>query len=278
MKNKYKISGIIIVHNEDKVVKEALVSLKGAVDEIIVIHDGTCKDNTLKIAKKYTKKVYTTKHKGRSAFNFITALEKTSYDWVLKLDADESLSQKLRKNLKNLVKEKNVDAFSFIHPLWDGGKAFTKTWPRKTILVKKSKISYLAFPGFDASIPIKGETRKTDYIVYHKPIKNQDVGWTGFKEKVLKRYAPSQAKFLLKDFNFFETYQYSENKFPLRIRVRRHLPILTNIPYAFLGFLKQMFKEGAWREGSAGFNVALKTLIYNIYLGFLMQKEKLKRK
>ena len=278
MKTQKGISGIIVVHNEDGIIEEALVSLKGAVDEIIVIHDGPCSDNTVKIAKKYTKKVYITKHKGRSAFNFITALGKTKYDWIFKLDADESLSEDLRKNVKKLIQEKNIDAFSFIHPLWNGKRAFTKTWPRKSVLVRKSKISYLAFPGFDANISTTGNEKRTNYVIYHKPVKNQDVGWKGFKEKVINRYARSQARFLLKDFKEFETYQYPGKDFPLRIRIRRHFPIFTNFAFSILAFFKQMFFEGAWREGLAGFNVAAKTLVYNIYLGFLIQEEKWKQK
>lgn len=272
MKN--KVSGIIIVHNEDKIITEALESLKNAVDEIVVVHDGPCKDNTVAIAKKYTKKVYVTKHKGRSAFNVITALQKTTCNWILKLDADESLSKELQKNVRTLIQENNVDAFSFIHPLWDGKKPFTTSWPRKTVLVRKNTISYLAFPGFDMNIPTTGTIKKTNYVLIHKPLQNQDVGWKGFKEKVLQRYAPSQAKFLLKDFSEFETYQYARNDFPLKIKIRTTFPLFTNGAYALLAFFKMLFVDGAYREGVAGFKVALKTFIYNSYLGYLIQKEK----
>ena len=271
-----KISAIIVVYNEDKIIGEALKSLKGVVDEIIVIHDGKCKDNTLKIARKFTDKVFVRPHKGRSAFNVVFGLKKAKYNWILKIDADESLSEELRKNIRGFVREKDFDSFSFIHPLWNGKKSITKTWPRKTVLVRKSKISFLAFPGFDASIPSTGKTKKTNYIIIHKPLKNQDVGWKGFKEKVLKIYAPSQARYLLKNFKDFEKFQYDKNDFPLQIRIRRFFPVLTNIPYAFLVFFKQMFFEGAWREGKVGFNVALKTFVFNVYLGYLIHKEKFK--
>ncbi len=277
MKMENKISAIIIVYNEDKIIGEALKSLKGFVDEIIVVHDGKCRDNTLKIAKKFTKKVYTTKHKGRSAFNFITALNKTKYNWILKIDADESLSRELQKKIKKLIKEEDIDAFSFIHPLWDGKESITKNWPRKTVLARKSKISYLGFPGFDANIPINGRVKKTNYLLYHKPTQNQDVGWKNFKEKVLQRYAPSQAKYLLKNFKDFETFQYRKRDFPLKIKIRRVFPIFTNLVYAFFVFFKQMFFEGAIREGKFGLNVVIKTFIYNVYLGYLIQKEKIKR-
>jgi len=275
MKN--KISAIIPVYHGEKTIKEALESLKGVVDEIIVVHDGPCGDNTLKIAKKYTKKIYTQPRKGRSAFQVAFALRKAKNNWILKLDDDESLSQELRKNIRKLINNEEVDAYSFIHPLWDGKKSITKTWPRKTVLVRKSKISYLGFPGFDMNINTIGKVKKTDYIIIHKPEENQDVGFRGFKEKVLKRYAPSQAKNLLKPFKTFPTFQYKEKDFPLKIKLRTKFPIFTNIAYAILVFFKQLFYEGAIREGFLGFQVAFKTFIYNIYLGYLIQKEKWKR-
>ncbi len=276
MKN--KISAIIPVYHGEKTIKETLKSLKGVVDEIIVVHDGPCKDNTLKIARKYTKKIYTPPHKGRSAFPFAFGLKKARYNWVLKLDDDESLSEPLRKNIRNLIESREFDAYNFIHPLWNGKKPITKTWPRKTVLVRKSKISYFGFPGFDMNINHTGKTQKTDYIMFHKPRENQDVGWHGFREKVLRRYAPNQAKNLLKPFNTFPTFQYHEKDFPLKLKIRTKFPIITNLLYAILVFFKQLFREGAIREGYLGFQVALKTFVYNIYLGYLIQKEKFRTK
>jgi len=249
--------------------------LKGVVDEIIIVHDGKCEDNTLKIARKFTKKIYIRPHKGRSAFPFAFGLKKAKYNWILKLDDDESLSKKLKKNIRNLIKTKDIDAYSFIHPLWNGKKCVTKTWPRKTVLARKSKISYLGFPGFDMNLNVIGKIKKTNYVIIHKPQKNQDIGWKGYEEKVLKKYAPSQAENLLKDFKDFPTFQYHKKDFPLRIRIRKNFPILTNALYSFLALFKMLI-EGAWKEGILGLNVALKTFIYNNYLGYLIHKEKLK--
>ena len=272
-----KISAIIPVYHGEKTIEETFKSVKGVVDEIIVVHDGPCKDKTLKIARKYTKKIYTPTHRGRSAFPFAFGLKKAKYNWILKLDDDESLSPELRKNIRKLVEVKDVDAYSFIHPLWDGKKPFTKTWPRKTVLVRKSKISYFGFPGFDMSINHVGKEKKTNFVIIHKPKENQDVGWHGFREKVLKKYAPNQAKNLLKSFNEFPTFQYNSKDFPSRLRYRTKFPIVTNFAYAVIAFPKHMFLDGAWREGLPAFKVGLKSFIYNVYLGYLIQKEKRKK-
>jgi len=131
-KSKNKISAIIPVYHGEKTIEETLKSLKGVVDEIIVVHDGKCEDNT---PEKYTKNIYIQLHKGRSAFPFAFGLKKSKYNWILKLDDDESLSPELRKNIRRLIESKEFDAYSFIHPLWNGKKSITKIWPRKTVLV-----------------------------------------------------------------------------------------------------------------------------------------------
>lgn len=270
------ISAIIPVYNEDKIIEENLKSLKGNVDEIIVIHDGKCKDDTVKISKKYTNKVYEIEHRGRSAFLVIPALKKAKGNWILKLDADESLSPDLQKNIRNLVEEENIDGYSFVHPLWDGRKTISRKWPRKTVLVRKNKIRYIAFPGFDMNLPIEGNVREVDYTIFHKPQKNQDVGWAGYKEKVLQRYAPNQAKWLMRDFSEFETYQYNKKDFPRRILFRRQFPLLSGFVFAILSPAKQFF-SGGWKEGLPAYETMLKTFIYNFYLGYLLRKEKNKK-
>jgi len=274
MKQKNKISAIIAVYHGEKTIEPTLKNLKGVVDEIIVVHDGPCEDRTIKIAKKYTKKIYIRPRGGRTCFPFGFGLKKARYNWVLKMDDDETLSEELRNNIRDLIKTKEFDAFSFIHPLWDGKKPITKTWPRKTVLVRKSKIAYLGFPGFDMNINHTGKTKKTNYVMFHKPLQNQDVGWEGFKKKVLQRYAPSQAKNLFRPFTDFPTFQYKEKDFPFKLKIRKTLPIFTNTIYAFLAFFKHFFYDGAWREGRKGFMVVFKTFIYDIYLGYLIQKEK----
>lgn len=84
----------------------------GVVDEINFIHDGDCKDNTLAIARKYTDKVYVESLTGYPELHMIKALEYVSCSWILKLYADEYLSEDLRGNLQRLVLDDEYDAYA----------------------------------------------------------------------------------------------------------------------------------------------------------------------
>ena len=62
-KNRNKISAFIVAYHEENLIERCLRSLVDVVDEIIVVHDGPCLDKTIKIAQKYTSKVFETKVK-----------------------------------------------------------------------------------------------------------------------------------------------------------------------------------------------------------------------
>ena len=97
----------MIVRNEEELLSKCLDSIKG-IDEIVICDTGS-DDKTIEIAKRYTDKVYT-EFKWNDSFcdarNF--ALSKSTADWVLVLDADETLEpgglEKLREEISKTKK------------------------------------------------------------------------------------------------------------------------------------------------------------------------------
>jgi glycosyltransferase involved in cell wall biosynthesis len=92
-----QLSIVIIAYNEERNIARCLDSVKGIADEIIVV-DSYSTDKTVEICKSYGAKVIQHKFEGHiQQKNY--ALDKTSYDFVLSLDADEVLSNELRKSI-----------------------------------------------------------------------------------------------------------------------------------------------------------------------------------
>ena len=85
-----KISAVLIVKNESVMLPQCLESVKG-LDEIIIADTGST-DSTIEVAKRYTDKIYT-EHVWNDNFadarNY--AKSKATGDWILSIDADESL-------------------------------------------------------------------------------------------------------------------------------------------------------------------------------------------
>jgi len=107
-KEDIKLSVFSVVKNEEKMIEDSLKSMKGA-DEIIIVDTGST-DKTIKIAKKYTDKIYTD-YKWNDNFaeakNY--AMSKCTGDWIVGLDADCRFEKNGIKNLKKLIAKDGKD-------------------------------------------------------------------------------------------------------------------------------------------------------------------------
>ncbi len=107
------ISACIISKNEEKNIERCLKSLISAVDEIIVVDTGSS-DNTIEIAKKYTKNIFSINWEDdfSKARNF--SLDKAKEEWALIIDCDEELTKESIPILKDLSTNKEFDGFGVI--------------------------------------------------------------------------------------------------------------------------------------------------------------------
>jgi len=96
-----KISATIITHNEERNLSRAIESLRCA-DEILVVDSGSS-DRTLEIAEKLGAKVIDSPWPGYAKQKNVAA-ERAENDWILSLDADESLSEALEAEIWHIKK------------------------------------------------------------------------------------------------------------------------------------------------------------------------------
>lgn len=102
-----KISAVVITKNEEKNIKDCLSCLDW-VGEIVVI-DSNSDDKTREIAKKMGAKIYICSKKGFDERRNL-GKEKAQGEWLLYVDADERISDKLKKEI--LTKIKNPEDYS----------------------------------------------------------------------------------------------------------------------------------------------------------------------
>lgn len=106
------ISAIIITRDEENNIKDCLENIKKIVDEIIII-DSYSTDRTIKIAEKYTKKIFLKKFEKDFSKQRNFGLQKASGDWILSIDADERLSLKLKKEIPRLIQKSKFKGYLF---------------------------------------------------------------------------------------------------------------------------------------------------------------------
>lgn len=104
-----KVALVMIVRNEGSRLDRCLNSVKDAVDEIVVVDTGSS-DNTLDIARKYTSKVYSYQWENDFSAARNYAIEKTTAEWVLSLDADEWLEADSH-TFRSLIGQRQYSAF-----------------------------------------------------------------------------------------------------------------------------------------------------------------------
>ncbi|MBA4407424.1 hypothetical protein C0389_09125 [bacterium] len=97
-----KLTLSMIVKNEEKHLRDCLISVKDVVDEIVLVDTGST-DNTIKIAEEYGANIYNFPwvNDFSAARNF--ALGKSTGDWILYLDADERLDHNSVAEIKKIL-------------------------------------------------------------------------------------------------------------------------------------------------------------------------------
>ncbi len=105
-----KISATIITYNEERNIARALESLRCA-DEVVVVDSGSS-DRTVEIAEKLGARVIDSPWPGYAKQKNLAA-ERAANDWILSIDADESLSEALEAEIWRLKKNgPDCDAYT----------------------------------------------------------------------------------------------------------------------------------------------------------------------
>lgn len=216
------ISAITFIYwpEEVEVLENCLKSLTFC-DEIIVIDNGA-PEEVVKIAKRYTDKIFKSSDSSFAARHNL-GKEKASGDWLLYIDSDERVSQKLSEEI---LKAKDFDAYQLKREDYRLGKNF-ETNEFITRLFKKLKL--INWTGdIHESSQVDGKIGKLSAPLYH--LTHRDI------------------------FSMVEkTINFSEREAILRLR-SGHPPIVwwRFLRVILYEFYYRMIKLQGWRQGTEG--------------------------
>ena len=109
--NSIKISATIITFNEERNIERCISSLKEVTDEIVVV-DSYSTDKTEKKCRNNNVKIIKHEFEGNiQQQNY--AVSQASYDYILSLDADEELSNELKKSIIEIKNNCLFDGYTF---------------------------------------------------------------------------------------------------------------------------------------------------------------------
>lgn len=176
------LSLCMIVKNEEKTLGKCLDSICDLVDEIIIVDTGSS-DLTLKIAEKYTNKIYHFQwiDDFSAARNF--SFSKSSMDYIMWLDADDVFSQKGKRDFLDL-KNRGFDSADAVmmpyHTSFDENDNPVFSYYRERI-VKREK-NFIWKGRVHESMQITPNTIYLESPILHRSIK------TTYSDRNLKIY------------------------------------------------------------------------------------------
>jgi len=105
-----KLSLCMIVRNEEQRLRRCLDSVRDLVDEMIIVDTGST-DTTIEIAESFGAKIIRHPWTGDFSEARNLSLQHARGDWILVLDADETLSSDGRKRIRACIKNTDRDGF-----------------------------------------------------------------------------------------------------------------------------------------------------------------------
>jgi len=267
---KINLSVCLVVHNEGKLVRRCLDSVAKLADEIIVVHDGPCQDDTINIAQTYGARIIIAPRSGVAELIRHLSFQAARGEWILQIDADEYLSDELRTAIPELTSKNDIDAYECIWPLYNGQRYITKKWPYKRCLFRRSAISFIGLPNY--IVEVKGYVEKVPLLLEHRPQYNNYL-WKTFKSKWLP-WARIQAELCFRDFAKVPKFQYLGIEWPRNSTLRRRFSIFLAPIDAAIVFVKTLF-SGGFYEGFIVWKVALLHVCFRVAVDWFIFKKKL---
>lgn len=240
------LSVVLSVHNEEKLLEEALKSIRNLADEIIVV-DNESTDRTVEIAKKFTDKIFSHKNTPlvlNKPKNF--GFSKATGDWILSLDADERVSAELAKEIRSILSTIHHPS-STIQGFWLPRKnlVFGK-WLQHGIWWPDYQLRFFRrgkgkFPGIHNHefLVVEGQTEKLKSPLIHQ-------SYTSITQYVDK-------------FN----HTYTDNEVENFIESGKKITWLDALRFPLSDFMTNFFARGSYKDGLHGLVLSILQAFYS---------------
>lgn len=284
-----RLSLCLAVYNEEKNIHHAISSAIDLVDEVVVV-DGGSTDRTVEIAKSYGKKVRIIHSDNPAMFhkNKQKAIEAAKGEWILQLDADEELSEGLKKEIvqvMGLVSDSLPSMLATSGRLEKSLRSDGKTlppqhpspiayWlPRKNWFLNRFLEKGGAYPDYTIRLYKKGVARFPCRDVHENVEVKGKIGY--LKNPILHYADPDFSRYLMR-WDRYTSLEVKNEKFIKENQNKNQVLMFLEfmIWKPAITFFSMYFRHLGFLDGFAGFVFALFSSIrfWVIYVKFKSQK------
>ncbi len=236
------LSVLILTYNEENHIKDCLKSVEFA-DEIIVV-DSYSEDSTGEIVKNSGANLILNSWPGYAEQRHF-GIKKCSGDWVLMVDADERVTEKLKDKIIEITKKKNEDniyGYKIPRKNFAFGRHMKHMWPARSLrLFKKNRHKVTLDREVHEKILVDGKVKNLKEHMIHYTYDTIDQYINKMKE-----YTTLIAR-----------QKYNENPQKSKTKIR-----LYSIVRFFHMFLDKYISRGGFRDGVYGFYLSLLSGLY----------------
>lgn len=273
------ISACIMAKNEEQNIERCLSSIKDFCDEIIFVDTGST-DNTVKIAEKYTDKIYFFPWNGNFSDARNETLKYATSEWVFIVDADEEASDNLKNNIRDFLKSLDKDIVGVYIPTVNY-LDFEKKNSEIASTARFFRNGKVKYENIVHNQPIyKGKTVKVDYELYH-----YGYIWTRLRRKqktertltLIEKYLkdhPEDEYYLIQYMKTLSIAQKNIEKMKIGFKVAQKVlrdvkkkdykPIPMTVEFMFLWGIELMNK-GYWDDAEKWFKIGSKWNLDSYY-------------
>ena len=225
---------MISAYNEEEKIEKCLSSVKDIADEIIFV-DNSSTDGTVRIARKYTDKVFSRENNPMLNVNKNFGFTKATSDWILSLDADEEVTRELASEIMQLSESEAISGYFIPRKNIIFGKWIRHTgwYPDYQLRLFRADKGRFAEKQVHEVISLVGATEHLKNPMEHLNYENI----TQFLNKMVKTYTVSEAENLIS-----QGYKYNSLD-------------LVRMPLS--EFLKRYFAESGYKDGMHGLVLSL---------------------
>ena len=246
------ISIIVITKNEAHDIRECLKSISWA-DEIIIL-DSDSTDDTVKIAREFTKHVYISQDWQGFGIQKNRALAYATKEWVLSLDADERVTEELRAEIEEAIAKPNSNSGFRI--------------PRSSNYCGKFMRHSGWSPDYVVRLFRKDFGKFSESIVHENLVINGNIGTI---KHPISHYAFSDLEEVLDKIN-----RYSSAGATQKLNQGKKSSLGKALRHGLWAFMRTFFIQAGFLDGREGFMLAVSNAegVYYRYLKFMYLQEK----
>jgi len=272
MKNKRQtISVVLATFNEEANIKACLESVKGWVDEIIIV-DEQSTDKTKEIAESLGAKVYSEPHEQIFHITKNKAINKAKSTWILQLDADERITEEMKKEIIGILEGDYFGFDNWISPLRKTVNKIIKIFPEPNKLAKPAQAYWLPRKNYFLTRYLKNTGQYPDPVIrlfqkgkailpakdVHEQMKVDGV--VGWLKTDLDHYAtPDFSRYLLRENRYSSLQARFYKEAGLKINFGNTIWFLFFKPAGT--FLNLYIRRRGFLDGFPGF-------VFSLYSGF----------